>query len=302
MPEPDNALVSALRAVADGAPANGRVHIQRHSKIGTPTFWEERVSIRAGQQQRYESIRSAVDAGGAPIGVWHAAADPAAVRSLAAALHAAQFWAVPAPRIEPGEECVEWLCEIDQRRLRLFAPESSPAGFKLADVDLLFQRIANTLVETGGGAALVCELEIGADGDASVALRNVGNRDCEIQNPLRAAADDSTYLRIEVGFSTPTPPGVTENGIDYQPAPLELPRALPPPWDAPLVRLRAGERLVTPVRARLAAFGGRPGFVRGVYSHYGLAQPRDGLPLIRGCVFSNELELSSAAATRAARR
>jgi hypothetical protein len=287
--------VSTLERILRSPSADDRILLERYTRAGEPIYWEEHITIEHGALQRYVRIRSAADEGGAPIGIWQSATDAKAVQTIAHAHYVSQAWTLASSNIAPGEEVITWRYVINDETWQLSAVAGSPLLITLGNVDQAFRRVANVLVASGSGAAVVSELLVErlSDGvwNASIALINRGKQDCFLQNPLIAKGSDD-YLRIEVGSVPSDPPGTTGLGIQYEPLAMRVTEPLPERWKEPLLMLKAGERLICPVQNELRSAALRGYFARAVYSHYGNPLVKLALPVVRGRVFSTEQRLS----------
>ena len=286
------AIAETLQRIAGGLGPDDRLIMERFQTAGTPSYWEEEITIEHNGRQRYLRVRSPVDEGGASIGLWESPADPRAVRAIANALYKTQIWNLSDAPVEPGEELITWRYVADDEEGTLSVPAGSPILSTLSNLDLQLRRLANLLVGTGNGAALECELILGRPIDgaisAGIALVNHGKQDCLVQNPLMPSRRESDYIRIEAGAAPAEAPGVTGLGIRYVPLPMPRPEVLSPPWDQELVPLKANSRVNWPVTVPLRIASLQGNFARAVYSHYGTATGTPELPVVRGRAFSIE--------------
>ena len=117
-------------------------------------FWEEKFSIELGGQSRYSTLRSFVNAGGSPIGIWEAPTDPATVRAHAETLLQLKFWDIPSRPITPGAEENCWEIAVQDEKVVLSVGGDPNTLLKLSPVDVQLRRIANDLIASKNGAAL----------------------------------------------------------------------------------------------------------------------------------------------------
>jgi len=284
-------IVSSLQRIAQSGGIVDHVVFERITSVGEPSYWEEQIRIQHNAQQQYVRTRSVVDEGGVPIGVWQAPAEVETIKSLAQSLGQALAVPLQGSGIEPGEEVTTWRCAINQQNWQLSAASGSALFDSLGNVDLVFRRIANTLVGARAGAALNAELLIervdGGNCMLGMALVNTGNQDFYLQNPLLYPSGHN-YLQLEIGAAPNDPPGVTGLGIQYRPLPVRIASVLPQPWNEPVLLLQAGQRLICPLHTELQIQALNGYFMRAVYSHYGYASANTDFPLVRGRVFSAE--------------
>ncbi len=290
-----SAIASSLKRLAQSGGSFDHIVFERVTNVGEPAYWEERIYIRNNAQQQYIRTRSVVDEGGAAIGVWQGPAEVQTLQHLALSLSQALAEPLQGSDIEPGEEVTTWRCAIGQERWQLSAASGSPIFDALGNTDLLFRRIANTLVGSKAGAALISEvlIERGDGGSCmlGMALVNTGNQDCYLQNPLLIPGEGA-YLQLEIGAALNDPPGVTGLGIQYRPLPMRVAAVLPSPWNDAVLVLKAGQHLICPMHTELQAQALNGNFIRAVYSHYGQATTKSDLPLVRGRVFSTERRIA----------
>jgi len=287
-------IAEALKRVATGSGAAEKFSVARARSAGEPILWQEKISLALGGQAGYSTLRSFVDAGGVPIGVWDAPAEGAVVQAVATALLESKFWELGAEPMAPGAEVTTWSCATRDGDFALSANEGADLFMQMARVDLELRRSANSLVASGNGAALSCGLELANTGRVTVArisLANEGRRDCQIQNPLKGEAGPNAFLRLELGPLPRAEHGVTGPDVAFAPLPLPEIKELVAPWDQPVLVLRAGEKLACPFKHDIATSDYEGHYVRAVYSHYGTAILKPELPRIRGRVFSVERQL-----------
>jgi hypothetical protein len=86
-------------------------------------------------------------------------------------------------------------------------------------------------------------------------------------------------------------PGETGTDIAYRPLNLPPIGKLPAPWDQECLVLKAGEQVVFPFKLQIDVSANRGHYVRAIYSYYGSAATHADLPLIRGRVFSSEIQI-----------
>jgi len=295
MRTPQEHIVNALRQLAAGATSGLEFSVESLRSRGTPLLWEERISIQQGHQQRYSTIRSFVDASGAPIGIWEAPAEAKTIQELAKALCETRIWELSSEPLISGGEINSWSYEISEEKATLSVPGGSPVLMAISDVDLQLRRIANALVASRSGAALSCQLKLtelsGGWVNAQIALINEGKQDCLVQNPLIISGRKTDFLRIELGEPPIQQPEMTSAGIQYQPLPIQVPSDLPPPWNGEYIVLHSGKRIDCPLKGSVNVSEHRGYFIRAVYSHYGRPTITHEVPLVRGRVFSAELQL-----------
>jgi len=276
------------------APAGTKFCIKRIRRGGTPLFWEETISIERGGKWRYSTLRSFVDAGGWPIGIWERPADEGTVRALADTLLQVKFWDIPSTSIAPGGEENRWECSVQDGEISLSAGGAPDILMKMSPVDMQLRSITNDLIASRSGAALNCRLFVhpkGTSAEVQVALVNEGSRDFQIQNPFKISDDGINFLRVEMGAAPVEIPGVTGSDIAYRPLIIPKTERPPVPWDQDCIILKAGEKIFCPFQLRIDLMAHRGHFVRAIYSHYGSIAAHPDLPLIRGRVFSNETQL-----------
>jgi len=291
-----DAIADALRRMAGTPPAGAKLAVERLRRKGTPGLWSEETSIEHGGKQRYATIRGFVDAGGAPIGQWEATADRDAVQAVAAALVGAKVWELASAPVSPGAELNRWRVATDQGEHTITVPGNSTLLMKLSQVDVQFRRIANALIASRKGAALKCLLDLKAPAQgpamAQIGLVNEGDQDCLVMNPLAGLPDPQSFLRIEAAAPPPPQqPGVTGPGLRYVPLPLPEHGKLPDPWGAESFVLKAGERVVLPLRVTIPLLAHKGHYIRAVYSCYRVPATPQKLPVVRGCTFSTEQRL-----------
>lgn len=287
---------AALERLAAGVGPGAVFAVERSQVAGSPSLWEDVISLESGGEQRYLRVRSQADEGGAPIGRWAAPAPAARATALAAALREAAIWTLQSEAIAPGEEVITWRWVTEVGVGEVTVPAGSPVLTRLAPLDLEFRRVANELVQAHGGVELTCQVSLveqaGNEGSSGTMwLVNEGDRDCLVANPLIRTGRGSDFCRLELGHLPEEQPGVTGQGITYAAMPMPGLKSLPPPWDNPYLVLRAGDFLECPVSTPLRTPGSGRHFLRAVYSRYGDEVEIGGMPVVRGRAFSEEHEL-----------
>lgn len=288
-------LQAALERAAAGLEPGAVMAVERHVSAGTPSFWEERLGWRHGHEERYRTVRSSVDEGGAPIGTWSGPALPERGTELAAALLETELWGRPSTPVEPGEDLVTWRVVAHDATATYSCPATHPGARVFGQADMLLRRVANTLVKAGSGAALVVELKLTPTADMVVAemvLHNAGKEAGLLPNPLRVRGPaDANYFRIELAPPEQDAPGTTGLGPVFAPVDFEAPSALPAPWDRDHLVLAPGARLALPVLVPVRR-DVRPGsLLRAVWSCYGAPERVAGMPVLGGRAFSRETPL-----------
>ncbi len=287
-----------LQRISAGAASDVEFAVEWSRSYGRPPLWEERILIRQGHHQSYSTIRSFVDAAGAPIGKWETQTDPRAVQSLARELLYARIWELTSPPTESGGEKNIWNYRFGEYDGALsIASASDDMLLKMSDLDIQMRSIANSLVASKSGASVLCRLDLIDPSEnwvyAQITVVNEGRSDCVIQNPfiVSKANAKTDFIRVEIGPPPVTEPGVTSSGIQYIPLPMPQPAKLVAPWNEEYVILHAGESIACPQKVNIDLSTYRQYFIRAVYSHYGIpAVPHD-LALVRGRVFSRVLQL-----------
>jgi len=287
-----------LQRISTGAGPVVEFAVEWSRSYGRPLLWEERISIRQGHHQSYSTIRSFVDAAGAPMGKWETQSDPRAVQSLARELLYARIWELTSPPTESGGEKNIWSYRIGEYDGALSIPSTSDDMLlKISEVDIQMRSIANSLVASKSGASVLCHLNLIESSEnwvyAQITVVNEGRRDCVIQNPfiLSKANAKTDFIRVEVGPPPVKEPGVTSSGIQYIPLPMPQPAKLVTPWNEEYVILHAGESIACPQKVDINLSTYRGYFIRAVYSHYGIPAVPHELPLVRGRVFSHVMEV-----------
>lgn len=286
-----------LQRISTGAAPDVEFTVDWSRSYGRPKLWDERISIRQGHQQSYSTIRSFVDAAGAPIGRWETQADPRAVQSLARELLYSRLWELTSPPADSGGERNIWNYNIGDYEGTLSLMSTSEMLVTMSDVDIQMRNIANSLVALKSGASVLCNLKLIEPSEnwiyAQVTMVNEGKLDCVIQNPftLLKSNPNTVFIRAEVGAPPVREPGTTSPGIQYVPLPMPEPAKLVTPWNEEYIILHSGESITCPQKVYVDLSTYRGHFIRAVYSHYGTpAVPHD-LPLVRGRVFSHVLQL-----------
>lgn len=302
----------ALERLADGLAPGDIFAIERHQQVGSPSLWEERITLQHGRQMRVMRSRSPVDEGGVPIGRWWSDADPERGRALAAALRDAAVWELRSEPVLPGAEATVWRWVTLAGAGEVCAPAGSMLLLRLADLDLELRRLANTLISSHRGAELACQVSLRPDDAADrlvivdpalsdggflggIWLCNDGDHPFLLPNPFRSPPRGSDYLRLELGVVPDEQPGVTGLGITYNALSMPVPSRLESPWDAPYIPLRPGDLLECPVEAPLglrSVEGRGRTLIRAVFSNYDARSSIGGMPVVCGRVFSEEHELT----------
>lgn len=99
------------------------------------------------------------------------------------------------------------------------------------------------------------------------------------------------FLAVELGAASPDTPGVTGAGIAYRSMSIPGIGKLSAPWNQDFLVLKAGAKLICPFVLPIDLKAHRGDFVRAVYSQYDQASSPPDLPLVRGRVFSKEIQL-----------
>jgi len=290
-----SSVAEVIERIARGqAPAGTKFCIKQIRRAGTPLLWEETISIELGGKSRYLTLRSFVDAGGWPIGIWEGPADEQTVLALAETLLRVKFWDIPSTSIPPGGEENRWECSVQDGEVFLSVGGDPDIMIKMSPVDVQLRRIANDLIASRSGAVFNCRIFVhrkGTTAEVQVALVNEGRKDFQIQNPLKSSDDGINFLRVEMGAAPVEVPGLTGSDIVYRPLIIPNIGKPPAPWDRDCIVLKAGEKVICPFKLRIDLSAHRGHFVRAIYSHYGNIVAHPDLPLIRGRVFSNETQL-----------
>jgi hypothetical protein len=285
---------SALERVATGVDPVDGFSIERVRRAGTPFYWEERITLVAGSDARFQTVRSAVDDGGEAIGSWAARATPEQLRSAARALVAAKIWERKSESLLPGQDELHYSYAAEPGVGSLVIAADSPLLFDLATLEGELREVANTLRDGHTGAELRCAVSLQRESArrcvATITLENAGSRPGVVANPLLAPTHDD-YVRLETALPEAVQPGVT--GIGPMFAPIEeppRPTEWPAPWHEPYVLLPARSTLPLPLRIPMLITNNEQLYVRAVISSY--AEPRSvaGLPVLRGRAFSREID------------
>lgn len=287
-----------LQRISAGAAPDVEFTGEWSRNYGRPLLWEERILIRQGHNQSYSTIRSFVDAAGAPIGKWETQTDPRAVQSLARELLHARIWELTSPPTESGGERNIWSYRIGEYDGALsISSTSDEMLLRMSDAEIQMCSVANSLVASKNGASVLCHLNLMESSEnwvyAQITMVNEGKWDCVIQNPfiLAKANAKTDFIRVEVGAPPVREPGVTSSGIQYIPFPMPEPAKLVTPWNEEYVILHAGEGIPCPQKVNVNLSTYRGYFIRAIYSHYGIPGVPHDLPLVRGRVFSHVLQL-----------
>lgn len=298
-----NRTENALRNLAGGDPS-ALFAFERDQTIGEPMLWRETIAFERGKLQTCRRRRSAVDAGGAPIGVWSCPAEEWRAQAIAKELVDGQFWTLESSaELMPGQDLVHWSCLTAGGLFEIVVTSGSPLLRALAPLELELRRLANDLEASARGAAVQCSLELarGPVPRARLALTNPGDRPCVIWNPLAGNTTDFDFLRVEVANLPPAVEDESGPGLEFVPVP-ELPRTsdLPEPWDDPYLLLAPRQTLQIPIETIVPLLGRDPAnpgkgsfLVRGVYSAYGSPEQVGGVPLLNGRAFSNEVQVDA---------
>jgi len=196
--------------------------------------------------------------------------------------------------VASGGEENRWECSVREGEICLSAGSGPGILMKMSPVDLQLRQIANDLIASRRGAALNCKLHVNPKGtiaEVQVALVNEGNRDFQIQNPLKGSDESINFLRVELGAAPAEVPGVTGSDIAYKPLNLPNVSRLSAPWDQDCIVLKAGQEVTCPFKLPIDLSAQRGHFIRAIYSHYGTNATHADLPLIRGRVFSKETQI-----------
>jgi hypothetical protein len=285
-------MAAALEQVATDPDAERSFSFARGRQAGTPLYWDELISVVGGGDQTFHTVRSTVDEGGEAIGTWSSAAGGDVVRALARNLLAAKIWTLPSDPISPGQDAIEYAYTTSVGVGRLTVTADSPSVFQLASVDSEAREVANDLRERHTGAELTCLVDLERQSDetalATVSLRNDGDRPGVLPGPFAPGGPDH-YLRLEIARAQAETPGVTSLGLEYAAVPVPALKALPEPWSDRFLYLGPRSTLVVPVRfpVPLRRAGS---FCRAVLSTYTEARQVAGLPVLRGRVFSREID------------
>ncbi len=295
MTDDSERLTAALVQVATDPDAERSFSIECLRSAGTPSFWDERISVAGGDTEAFATIRSMVDEGGEPIGCWSVATTGDRVRSLARLLLAASPWSLPSSEVAPGQDATEYNIVTSAGIGTLILTSDSPAIFALMDLNSELRQVANDLRARHAGAELRCEIELSRESErmlsAAVVLANDGDQGGLVPNPFVLDPGPDDYLRIELGRSEPEQPGVTGIGITYLPVPVHPRPGLDGPWRSPFLFLGPHAKLSVPVRYSVPLPAGDPLHCRAVFSNYTAPRQLGGRPVFCGRAFSSEIDL-----------
>jgi len=287
----ETVFVAELEKAAQG---QGTLSVERVQRSGSPSVWDERISLSAAGEQKYETVRSAVDEGGSPIGRWWSGVPSTHFKEVAQALLASRMWSHASEQVSPGQELIEWRCAVRGAVASLVVAGGSPLLFSFSDLESVLRGMATDLMDAHHGCELVCELALEKKGrglEAALSFRNDGDHDALIASPWRETPGFDDYLRLEWGYLPREVPGVTSEGITYEPLTLARPPELPAPWTDAFVLIPAKSSLALPVTLSVESPAGAPFSLRAVYSAYGAERDYAGLPVLRGRAFSKDVEL-----------
>jgi len=297
MPSLQARVEGVLRRMATAPRPNDFLAVGRGQTAGEPIFWQESIAFARGLTQSYSRTRSGADEGGAPIGTWTTAAEEWRVQTLARVLSEVAIWSRESDRdLAPGMEIVNWTCVTDDGVFDLFVASSSPLLQAFMPVDLELRRLANFVEESRQGASLRVVLQVQMSGthiSVQTGFINDGNRPCLIINPFLYEQTDQNFFRLECAAQPEEQPGVTGYGAEFQAQPVEwLPEPVPDPWADEYLLLLPQRLLVLPVSPPVGPFEPGAYMLRAVYSNYRFLDIIAGVPVIRGRVFSNEVEIT----------
>ncbi len=274
--------------------------IKRGTKCGTPELWGEEISYVLGGNQRYHSIRSAVDEGGQAIGNWYSEADPTIFEELLAALEQSQFWTLQNEAISPGEEYVYWQLIIgepnEQEIVSITFPYDSTLKQTLQPLDLIMRRVAYLLSSQKLGYELIISVELDRTTNPSkvaVNLHNLGNQACKVANPLAQDFDDFSSVSIEVA-APEDPENPTGLGFQYRPIPMKVLDSLESPWGQTYITLAPKQSISVPILSIIDVKALYGHYLRAVFTCYGyshgnsIEENQKLLPTILGKAFSIE--------------
>ena len=295
MSESTEIITQNIKDLANGPTlADSKFRLQRIRTAGTPLLWEEIISIELGGNSSYSTLRSFVNAGDMPIGLWEKPAAEQTIQSIAETLVQLKFCDIDSTPVAPGGEENKWELSVKDGDFVIATGGDPDIMMKLSELDVQLRRIANELVSSKSGCALNIQLTIlqkGETAEVQVALTNEGNTDFQIQNPCKSSQDDINFLRVEMGAAPGEIPGITGADIAYRPLTFPKSNTLPPPWDQDFIVLKVGQKIVYPSQLYIDLSAHRGDFVHAIYSHYGNTTTDPDLPLIRGRVFSEETQL-----------
>lgn len=265
---------------------------ERSRTAGIPIAWEDRIIIRGNGQAFYTHLRSQVDGGDEPIGKWSDVIDTEVIKELAIALRDVQFHTINSEAISPGEEVIKDVLITKDASYTVILKGESNMVMDMAPVDVILRRIANILVSRGRGAALNIELEVNdfPEIKARIILRNVGDKDILLPNPLKNRCSDRDYLRVEIGPVQQVSPGVTAPDVIFEPLKLPVSEDIPTPWDDDYLYIGAGKLIAYPIIIPVMVPDKQRYIIRAVYSNYCPDESLAGFDIIRGRVFSREVE------------
>lgn len=292
MPNEDK-LKSDLETLAVGAIQNRKFSANRTQRIGTPALWAESIEFSLGGKQFLSRIRSPVDEGGGAIGKWSSPADARVVKALAEVCLQVSIWDIEDEPPSPGQEITTWEIVTDNAKKIVTLAGGSPKLMSLINVDIIFRRLANVLEQGRQGAVLVCELIIKSVGSGKVGrivLENTGNQDFLVPNPFKVESDNCNFTRVEVGAVPVEVPGTTSADIEYRAVAARV-EDLAPPWDRRFVRINKGQRLGLPISFDLSVTSAQKLLARAIFSNYAASPDIDGVPVIHGRVFSQEIAI-----------
>lgn len=293
MNENTDRFARALEQVATDPTAEGSFSLEYVRQAGTPSYWEDRITVTGGGPEAFSTVRSAVDEGGEPIGTWSAATTGDRVRSLARRLLAARIWDLPSGDVSPGQDAIDYTYVTPAGVGSLVITADSPTVFALRGLDGELRDVANELRARHYGSELRCLIDLQRESDrlatANVVLVNDGSHGGVVPNPFRQGGGPDDYLRIEVGRAEVEEPGVTGIGIAYAPVPQQ---PLPPvkaPWTDAFLFLGPRARVSIPVRFSVPLPAGEHFYCRAVISNYTALYHAGGQTVFRGRAFSREI-------------
>jgi len=241
-------------------------HLSCITSCGTPELWNEEITYEYQGEQRYSTIRSNADAGGAAIGKWAGKAPSELFDELINAFEACQFWSLAPEPVLPGSELISWsFCIGEENKadtFTLYFGSESPLLTNLQELDTLMHRIPYWLKQKQSAANISCATQI-IKSHAFISLKNNGSETCVIPNPLATSWDDETYLKIEVA----KPEEPTGLGLVYKPLDLIFPEKIDEKWQEDVLILDPQKQLTFPVSA-LITDEFKSYYLRSVYSDY----------------------------------
>lgn len=279
-------LQGLLREIeSGGSSTNYGVMLERHQVVGELPWWEEKTSIGRGKNQRFQTLRSFVDEGGAPIGIWEDESVEEHISEIIKALITCKVWNVKSDEIAPGQECVIYTFVIGEGEYILVTSGDSMNRMVLAEVDMLFKRVSYNLLNSGKGAAVVCHMDAPKNENQaySIQLQNIVNEAVFIRKPLLGQGTEHQHLRIEYALTVDEVTGQTGEDLKFIPVDSEYQTEEDPEKHETSVEIPPGESFTITARPQLPKNGKY--YVRAVYTNY-LQNILLDRHFIRGRVFS----------------